>query len=71
MPSLRYLNFSVKRRKFDPKSAPYNAAEHEHGLLPPPIHVGKYLREKRIDFTLPYDVFFLNENNLVSRSRGG
>ncbi|XP_036451885.1 histone-lysine N-methyltransferase ASH1L-like isoform X2 [Colossoma macropomum] len=37
----------------------YNPEEHEHGLLPAPAHVGKYLRLKRIDFQLPYDVHWL------------
>ncbi|XP_039536024.1 histone-lysine N-methyltransferase ASH1L-like isoform X1 [Pimephales promelas] len=35
----------------------YDPDEHEHGLLPAPIHVGKYLRMKRIDFQLPYDIY--------------
>ncbi|XP_067305104.1 histone-lysine N-methyltransferase ASH1L-like isoform X2 [Pseudorasbora parva] len=35
----------------------YDPEEHEHGLLPAPIHVGKYLRLKRIDFQLPYDIY--------------
>ncbi|XP_060777696.1 histone-lysine N-methyltransferase ASH1L-like isoform X4 [Neoarius graeffei] len=34
----------------------YNPEEHEHGLLPAPLHVGKYLRVKRINFQLPYDI---------------
>uniref|UniRef100_A0A671MCG6 Histone-lysine N-methyltransferase ASH1L-like n=1 Tax=Sinocyclocheilus anshuiensis TaxID=1608454 RepID=A0A671MCG6_9TELE len=37
----------------------YDSEEHEHGLLPAPIHVGKYLRLKRIDFQLPYDIYRL------------
>ncbi|KAI4874817.1 hypothetical protein NFI96_023755 [Prochilodus magdalenae] len=37
----------------------YDPEEHEHGLLPAPLHVGKYLRLKRIDFQLPYDVHWL------------
>ncbi|RXN28184.1 histone-lysine N-methyltransferase ASH1L-like isoform X1 [Labeo rohita] len=37
----------------------YDPEEHEHGLLPAPIHVGKYLRLKRIDFQLPYDIYRL------------
>ncbi|XP_059423149.1 histone-lysine N-methyltransferase ASH1L-like [Carassius carassius] len=39
----------------------YDPEEHEHGLLPAPIHVGKYLRLKRIDFQLPYDIYRLCE----------
>jgi len=34
-------------------------------LLPPPIHVGKYLREKRLDFRLPYDVWWLHSSGAV------
>ncbi|XP_067258954.1 histone-lysine N-methyltransferase ASH1L-like isoform X3 [Chanodichthys erythropterus] len=37
----------------------YDPEEHEHGLLPAPLHVGKYLRLKRIDFQLPYDIYQL------------
>ncbi|KAG9276051.1 histone-lysine N-methyltransferase ASH1L isoform X1 [Astyanax mexicanus] len=37
----------------------YDPEEHEHGLLPAPLHVGKYLRLKRIDFQLPYDIHWL------------
>ncbi|XP_062867038.1 histone-lysine N-methyltransferase ASH1L [Trichomycterus rosablanca] len=37
----------------------YIPGEHEYGLLPAPIHVGKYLRQKRIDFQLPYDILWL------------
>nr|XP_040043729.1 histone-lysine N-methyltransferase ASH1L isoform X1 [Gasterosteus aculeatus aculeatus]XP_040043730.1 histone-lysine N-methyltransferase ASH1L isoform X1 [Gasterosteus aculeatus aculeatus] len=37
----------------------YIPGEHEFGLFPSPIHVGKYLRQKRIDFQLPYDILWL------------
>ncbi|XP_056331602.1 histone-lysine N-methyltransferase ASH1L-like isoform X1 [Danio aesculapii] len=37
----------------------YDPEEHEHGLLPAPLHVGKYLRLKRIDFQLPYEIYRL------------
>ncbi|XP_068603624.1 histone-lysine N-methyltransferase ASH1L [Brachionichthys hirsutus] len=37
----------------------YIPGEHEFGLFPAPIHVGKYLRQKRIDFQLPYDILWL------------
>ena len=40
----------------------------DQGLLPAPIHVGKYLREKRIDFKLPYDVWWLHSSGVVGRS---
>ncbi|KAJ8334994.1 hypothetical protein SKAU_G00406330 [Synaphobranchus kaupii] len=41
----------------------YTPGEHEHGLFPAPIHVGKYLRQKRIDFQLPYDILWLWKHN--------
>ncbi|XP_059365225.1 histone-lysine N-methyltransferase ASH1L-like [Carassius carassius] len=37
----------------------YTPGELEYGLFPAPIHVGKYLRQKRIDFQLPYDILWL------------
>ncbi|NXO99352.1 ASH1L methyltransferase, partial [Certhia brachydactyla] len=46
----------------------YTPGEHEHGLFPAPIHVGgyltwKYLRQKRIDFQLPYDILWQWKHN--------
>ncbi|KAJ7417403.1 hypothetical protein WISP_64732 [Willisornis vidua] len=41
----------------------YSPGEHEHGLFPAPIHVGKYLRQKRIDFQLPYDILWQWKHN--------
>ncbi|KAK1895144.1 Histone-lysine N-methyltransferase ASH1L [Dissostichus eleginoides] len=37
--------------------------EREYSLLPAPINVGKYLRLKRMNFQLPYDVMWLWQNN--------
>lgn len=37
-------------------------------LLPPPINVGKHLREKKMDFQLPYDIWWLKQRKLVSVS---
>ncbi|XP_028316425.1 histone-lysine N-methyltransferase ASH1L isoform X2 [Gouania willdenowi] len=37
----------------------YIPGEHDYGLFPAPIHVGKYLRQKQIDFQLPYDILWL------------
>ncbi|KAM9776709.1 histone-lysine N-methyltransferase ASH1L [Syngnathus typhle] len=37
----------------------YIPGEHDYGLFPAPIHVGKYLRQKRVDFQLPYDILWL------------
>ncbi|XP_061144651.1 histone-lysine N-methyltransferase ASH1L-like isoform X1 [Syngnathus typhle] len=46
------------------------SAEYKPGecsLLPAPIHVGKYLRMKRIHFQLPYDVMWLWQHNQLQR----
>ncbi|GFW22367.1 histone-lysine N-methyltransferase ASH1L [Trichonephila clavipes] len=40
----------------------YVPEDHECGLLPPPIHVGRYLREKRSEYKLPYDLWWLYKN---------
>ena len=48
----------------------YDPSDHENGLLPPPIHVGKYMREKRMDFQLPYDIWWMQQRDMVSGNRG-
>ncbi|KAK0153526.1 Histone-lysine N-methyltransferase ASH1L [Merluccius polli] len=48
-------------------SVEYTAGEREYSLLPAPLHVGKYLRLKRIDFQLPYDVLWLWRHNQLHR----
>ncbi|XP_034030618.1 histone-lysine N-methyltransferase ASH1L-like [Thalassophryne amazonica] len=48
-------------------SLDYTPEEHEYNLLPAPIHVGKYLRLKRIHFQLPYDVMWLWQHNQLHR----
>ncbi|XP_046358620.1 histone-lysine N-methyltransferase ASH1L-like [Haliotis rufescens] len=45
----------------------YVREEHSHGLLPPPLHVGKYLRERQTDFTLPYDVWWMYLHNMLPK----
>ncbi|XP_011478936.1 histone-lysine N-methyltransferase ASH1L isoform X2 [Oryzias latipes] len=45
----------------------YIPGEHEYGLFPAPIHVGKYLRQKRIDFQLPYDILWLWKHDQLSK----
>ncbi|XP_062255531.1 histone-lysine N-methyltransferase ASH1L-like isoform X1 [Platichthys flesus] len=45
------------------ESLEYTPGEKEYTLLPAPMHVGKYLRLKRIHFQLPYDVMWLWQNN--------
>ncbi|XP_051013452.1 histone-lysine N-methyltransferase ASH1L isoform X1 [Acomys russatus] len=48
----------LKREKLE-----YTPGEHEYGLFPAPIHVGKYLRQRRIDFQLPYDILWQWKHN--------
>ncbi|CAL8247257.1 unnamed protein product [Lota lota] len=48
-------------------SLEYTEGEREYSLLPAPLHVGKYLRLKRIDFQLPYDVLWLWRHNQLNR----
>ena len=36
--------------------------EHIHGLLPPPYYCGRQLRQKKEDFTLPYDLWWQHVN---------
>merc|ERR1712083_918632 len=40
----------------------YNSEEHIHGLLPPPYYCGRQLRQKKEDFTLPYDLWWQHVN---------
>ncbi|XP_045900416.1 histone-lysine N-methyltransferase ASH1L-like isoform X2 [Micropterus dolomieu] len=49
------------------ESMEYTPEEHEYSLLPAPIHVGKYLRLKRIHFQLPYDVMWLWQHDQLHR----
>ncbi|XP_063802675.1 histone-lysine N-methyltransferase ASH1L [Pseudophryne corroboree] len=64
--------FSDVYKSSDPKSRlmqlkkeklEYVPREHEYGLLPAPIHIGKYLRHKRSDFQLPYDILWQWKHN--------
>jgi len=41
----------------------YNAAEHKSGLLPPPAYCNKFVRQRREDFLLPYDLWWQHSNN--------
>ncbi|XP_046400924.1 uncharacterized protein LOC124167161 isoform X2 [Ischnura elegans] len=41
----------------------YRPEEHRHGLLPPPYHCGKWLRQRRLDFQLPYDLWWLHTHS--------
>lgn len=37
----------------------------EPEILPPPIHVGRFLRERKTDFQLPYDIWWLQKHKRV------
>ncbi|XP_013882932.1 histone-lysine N-methyltransferase ASH1L [Austrofundulus limnaeus] len=54
-------------RKSCSENLEYTPGEHEYSLLPAPIHVGKYLRLKRLHFQLPYDVMWLWQHNQLYR----
>ena len=41
----------------------YVPEEHEHGLLPPPAYCEKFVRRRRIDYQLPFDLWWLHTNN--------
>ena len=50
---LVYFSAALGRRLEDRvvgRKLVYDPAEHEHGLLPQPLHVGKYMRMTRKDF---------------------
>jgi hypothetical protein len=59
--------FITSYTKVDRKvHAAYNPSDHEYGLFPRPLHIGKYLMERRVDFQLPFDVWLLHNTGLVS-----
>ncbi|KAM9723023.1 uncharacterized protein ACNS7B_018545 isoform 1-T2 [Menidia menidia] len=73
---LRAGLYSDDYKTIDPPSQPqkncsdsmeYGPGENEYSLLPAPIHVGKYLRLKRIHFQLPYDVMWQWQHNQLQR----
>ncbi|KAM4014454.1 LOW QUALITY PROTEIN: histone-lysine N-methyltransferase ASH1L [Anomaloglossus baeobatrachus] len=55
-PKSRLIQMKKERLEYVPR-------EHEYGLLPAPIHIGKYLRHKRSDFQLPYDILWQWKHN--------
>lgn len=55
-PKSRLMQLKKERLEYNPK-------DHEYGLLPAPIHIGKYLRHKRSDFQLPYDILWQWKHN--------
>ncbi|XP_050293205.1 histone-lysine N-methyltransferase ash1 [Anthonomus grandis grandis] len=48
------------------KNVVYNPEEHPYGLLPPPYHCGKYLRYRKVDFQLPYDIWWQHTHEQLS-----
>ncbi|KAG9464638.1 hypothetical protein GDO78_019630, partial [Eleutherodactylus coqui] len=55
-PKIRLMQLKKEKLEYIPR-------EHEYGLLPAPIHIGKYLRHKRSDFQLPYDILWQWKHN--------
>ncbi|KAK3919372.1 Histone-lysine N-methyltransferase ASH1L [Frankliniella fusca] len=45
------------------KSLQYKPEDHPHGILPAPYHCGKWLRQRRVNFQLPYDLWWLHTHN--------
>ncbi|CAB3369610.1 Hypothetical predicted protein [Cloeon dipterum] len=45
------------------RNCAYKKEEHKYGLLPPPYDSGKFLRVRKLDFELPYDLWWLHEHN--------
>uniref|UniRef100_A0A8C5KZ94 Histone-lysine N-methyltransferase ASH1L n=1 Tax=Jaculus jaculus TaxID=51337 RepID=A0A8C5KZ94_JACJA len=65
-----FLSPKSRLIQFKKEKLEYTPGEHEYGLFPAPIHVGdgffvsgKYLRQKRIDFQLPYDILWQWKHN--------
>uniref|UniRef100_A0A8C4RN22 Ash1 (absent, small, or homeotic)-like (Drosophila) n=1 Tax=Erpetoichthys calabaricus TaxID=27687 RepID=A0A8C4RN22_ERPCA len=59
-PKSRLIQFKKEKLEYTP-------GEHDYGLFPAPIHVGKYLRQKRIDFQLPYDILWQWKHNQLHK----
>ena len=43
----------------------YKPEEHPFSLLPPPYYCGRQLRQKKEDFTLPFDIWSLYSSNTI------
>ncbi|XP_065200673.1 uncharacterized protein LOC135831812 isoform X2 [Planococcus citri] len=41
----------------------YKEEDHPHGLLPPSAYANDYVRERRVDFKLPYDLWWQHSHN--------
>ncbi|XP_021377179.1 uncharacterized protein LOC110465579 isoform X2 [Mizuhopecten yessoensis] len=67
-----YKEEEPKKKSADPvtrtkEKVVYACRVSQHKLLPPPLHVGKYLRETVSDFVLPYDIWWQHEHDLLSK----
>lgn len=63
-----FLDFSPKKTPSSggsSKSREKVVYKKQGSLLPPPIHVGKHLRERQCDFHLSYDIWWQLINDLV------
>nr|GBO06856.1 Histone-lysine N-methyltransferase ASH1L [Araneus ventricosus]GBO06858.1 Histone-lysine N-methyltransferase ASH1L [Araneus ventricosus]GBO06863.1 Histone-lysine N-methyltransferase ASH1L [Araneus ventricosus] len=66
--SFKRLVLSVAKKSSSSKKSrsrevkEYVPEDHDFGLMPPPIHVGRYLREKRSEYKLPFDLWWLYKN---------
>lgn len=45
------------------KAIQFKPEDHPHGLLPAPYHCGKWLRQRKVNFQLPYDLWWLHSHN--------
>ncbi|XP_065205528.1 histone-lysine N-methyltransferase ash1-like [Planococcus citri] len=41
----------------------YKEEDHPHSLLPPPAYANDYVRERRVNFKLPYDLWWQHSHN--------
>lgn len=41
----------------------YKEEDHPHGLLPSPSYCDDYVRGRKVDFKLPYDLWWLHSHN--------
>lgn len=68
---LIFLHFSTKKTSSSgsgSKSREKVVYKKQGSLLPPPIHVGKHLRERPCDFHLSYDIWWQLINDLVKQN---
>ncbi|KAL1506251.1 hypothetical protein ABEB36_005647 [Hypothenemus hampei] len=53
-----YYKEDESKRQDKTRNLIYNPEEHPFGLMPAPYHCGKYLRCRKVDFQLPYDLWW-------------